>query len=494
MQAVSQEWTKNLNAVTRKQGFVIVTLTRKSGTVITIDSRAVATKILSVTHEQTYDPMGISLPTNTVSIELYNYDDAYTDLYIGDDPPQQIRVSYGYVLSSAETISGGQWVVSDMQLSDQILTISGASTLEMSSDKTIVYGDVSNLPFVMFSGDSISLGALDYNDVTEPDVIPNARDVVSKINSIVPVTGNSVLADTDVYISRSAQNSPSDVLQSIINGTLQRCTINREDKVVYSTDIPSSTQVMYINALSPYEITKAQKVSYISAQSAKLNQPGSDGFSGVTTIEQTYFTDEPSGAGISTYYYYHYFECDFYTYALYKVTFSRGASAYEVSCGYFQVRTGRVIQGYRVKYYDRSAVVVTFSVYPRAASTQITSDTYNADGQVCDLTNEYCEFKDPDKLADYFGNTILRDIEIRGYPEIDAGDYIELQQKDGSYDVCLVLSHELEFDGRFVSNIRCRAINKVFEDVPSGSHLHLSQYTHQQLSEYTHQQLSEGAI
>lgn len=133
-------------------------------------------------------------------------------------------------------------------------------------------------------------------------------------------------------------------------------------------------------------------------------------------------------------------------------------------------------------------------MYPRAAETQVTSDTYNADGQVCDITNEYCEFKDFDKLADYFGSTILHDIKIRGYPEIDAGDYIELQQKDGSYDVCLVLSHELEFDGRFVSNIRCRAINKAFEDAPSGSHLHLSQYTHQQLSGYTHQQLSEGAI
>lgn len=491
MQTVTDEWKKNLNATTRKQGFVILTITRKSGANIVIDSRTNGNRISDMVHSRSYDPMGMTLPTNTISVELYNYSDAYTDWYTGDDPPVKIEAQYGYILTTAETISGGSWSVSDVQIEDDLITITGVSSLEKAEDGSFTIPDIADLPFTMYRNASGQTSHVQYTDITEPDALVGGDEIIAALDDTVPTEGNTALSSITTFFSRGVSYSPGEAVQAIANGSLQRCIIDRSDTVVFDDSFPTmSRQILYKSCKSKIAMTKSNTVSVTEITEPK-EITSSDNSAATQTLEVAYSTSTGESA-FKTYTLY--YECDFYAYTVYEITLNHASRNFLLQCGVFDLDDGRQIRGYMLTFGNQDGPGATFTVKPRTASTSSTSQTHSTDGTVCDITNDYCAVGDTSKIVSYYDNNLIYDMDLRGYPEIDAGDYIEVQKADGSYDTCLVLSHELEFSGAFTSAIQCRRITKLFEDAPKGTHLDLSQYTHQQLGAYTHQQLSEGVI
>lgn len=496
MQNVSDAWKKNLNAITRKQGFVLLTITMEDGTEVSIDSRTSGNRISDIVHTQTYDPIGLTLPSNNIIVDLYNYSDAYTEWYTDNNHPVKAVVQYGFMLDTAEIIKGGTFYINEISLDDDILSLSGVSSLENKLDDVEVkIDDISGLPFQMYSQPLASDVTTIYaDDVIEPEgTTVTAKEVVDAMDAIMPCSSNEALSSIIAFYSRSTLYSPDDIVQSIANGSLQRVRINRDDILIFENAAPTqSRQIAYKNNKEKIRISKTSRVS-----SVESNYPVSGTGAGDTeTLEVAERTTERVEGTTETYDCVFYFECDFYAYMIQSITFSNDTNRIKLYCGYFELSDGRIIAGYQITCRrNRYAPTITFTVQERSTTTTQTIRTENSDsGKVCDITNDYCAVTNTDKIVSYYNNDLLYDLELRGYPEIDVGDYIEVQKADGSYDVCLVLSHELEFDGKFVSRINCRRITEIFEASPKGTHLDLSQYAHQQLGAYTHQQLSEGVI
>ena len=104
MEKVSDEWLINQKSITQKQGYCIIEITdyaeSSSPSTTIISSLDKNNDIKKVVHKRSYDPVCIEMPTNNVTIELYNYNDKYINFYRDySGRTIEVVVKYGFCLS-----------------------------------------------------------------------------------------------------------------------------------------------------------------------------------------------------------------------------------------------------------------------------------------------------------------------------------------------------------------------------------------------------------
>lgn len=558
MQAVSYEWIKNQNSTLCKQGYAVITLIFSDKTLI-LDSRitsAVAAEsgrnISSITHKRSYDPMGFSLPVNSIFIELFNYADNLSGIapydWIYDDYETEeftIKIEYGFRLSNGdETIPGGVFKATGSTKDGNMLIIEGTSGLDINGETVVMTNNISDDETVLFelygsyqenvSYSELGLTSGDENTLQEREKIITGADVIERIES----AGIACQATDGVngisLFNISDDMTASEGIQYITNGTLQRCIISRDDTVVFSENAekPCCTinqKVMYekptterssliknINVVSKdTETTETNTASLSYRHVSNAEQFGLDGKTapkGVFVREYTYDYSE--------------YEVNHIEGQIIKV--SRGLVR-EQKTVYIDLNSGTTVQsvtttgidsaGNRITstgtvkiptYTQVSEISTTKSrgisvychgsdvptVYIRKKFTDCKkiSEIYNSDGVTCDITNPLCVPKDNEKIRKYFSNRNIYSFAMRGNPALDVGDYVMLEVWPNIYKKALLLESELVFNGSFTDKVKLRIIDTDFEVINGNTYENLGKFTYEELEKFTYKQLETEAI
>ena len=201
MEKVSDEWLINQKSITQKQGYCIIEITdyaeSSSPSTTIISSLDKNNDIKKVVHKRSYDPVCIEMPTNNVTIELYNYNDKYINFYRDySGRTIEVVVKYGFCLSTNETIQGGKFYVNNVKLdSENVIQITAVSSLELEENNIdMVYNEIDDSDVVVFE-DSNGKRRVEYDEM----YIHNLPEMsyLNIVNKISTATGIDFLMSED---------------------------------------------------------------------------------------------------------------------------------------------------------------------------------------------------------------------------------------------------------------------------------------------------------
>ena len=440
----------------------------------------------------------MQMPSSSVSIQLYNYGEIFTDfyktyeqryLYTETDGVRggymKIKIYFGYMFdNSAEMLIDGEWRIENqgIDLKDNVLTISAVSRLafgttaledgifktkslitepltaedqggDYTSEKEIYCEDIKN-----FCGNDNLKKLLD-------SVITNEEIKIeySDKDNLLPGTASK---------SNAVKNTTSQIFQMCQNMLLCKMTIDRNDIVCFEAGYGAASGALYrLNMHNEPQLKKAATVSSITfgnvfefGESKKF-----DGLFG----DETYINIDPK-------------------YLPYSKTFTIPVDPVEN----YILKVGACFKGSgpgKRKYTLNSLTItsdnkmsanITVEGVPTTStkinmccvympkeemsySTVISSSFY---GENCDITNNIGMPENTNVLVNYYANTNLYNIEQRGNPAIDVGDYMNMELKahdengNAKTQKVLILSDELTFDGVYSQKLQVRAINTEFEN------------------------------
>ena len=490
MQEVSAEWKSNINSLNRAQGFVIITINLPDGKYLTIDTRS-DHQLKEITANTSYDPVSMTLPTSTIDITLINYNNVYDNFYkTYQNQNLKITVKYGFLLSgdNAEIIKGGTYYISEMRLGDDDLVISGTTKFNDVLDTVCISSDNIDNEVVLFEGE------IDANELTEADLNYQTRNIkfnellnhVSELN--IDVISNETFNNYEGAIDVYSDYTLSDLLSYMFNIAQHKITINRDGAINISLDNSYYGIFNEINILDKPLLTIAKKVSTIAAEINSLGtavEKINNNYHSRSKEESIYIYDDLSFSknnrltGFNS------------TGSINILKITRGiVNKYSIThtdTSDYYTLTGRT-HGISVKRSSSGILQATFS---NTLDTNKINYTYNSDGQTCDITNRLGKPLNLNKIATYYSNQNIYELEVRADPALDVGDYISVKlPKSNVYSKMLVLENELRFDGSFRGAIKARMIENDFEELTGNTYEDLNAYTHSQLSNYTHYQLS----
>lgn len=459
MEKVSDEWLINQKSITQKQGYCIIEITDyaepSSPSTTTISSLDKNNDIKKVVHKRSYDPVCIEMPTNNVTIELYNYNDKYINFYRDySGRTIEVVVKYGFCLSTNETIQGGKFYVNNVNLdSENIIKIIAVSSVELEDNSfSIVYnenGDTDTLvwenPFVAGSEGNI----ISYNDMNVHNLQTTSyQDIINKTSNITGIefSIDAELANKNVVLPGGSTFNTNDIIAYLINSSQLNIRINRNGLIA----IDSDSKFLYKNKL--YRLNMMDKPAYSQTKKIKslvTSAPDYD-LSGSELTER--FSDTQSGEDVSFY------EFDYLTREVYQ--FASSTTIVKITR---KMQDGK--RGYEVKHQTGYPFSMSIKYKELLTDDQQTSIEYSDYGEVCDITNKIGAPVNTDRIKNYFSNRDLYDITMRGDPARDVGDYVFFEIEKGNFQKALVISDELTFTGSFSEKATVRIIKNDFETV-----------------------------
>lgn len=440
MQTVSQEWNNNQNATIRCAGYVEVTLGEGSGS-LTIPTA----RIKNVSHVRSYDPMSFELPTNNITIDIFNYDDFYTPYYEDyTDERIKITVKYGYALGTGnETIPGGVFYTKDITNSDGIFTLSGSSSLEAFDEESEIQYVPPTGVFQIWEG---TASEVVYTETEDNNLQIKFSEILQTLESgwDIDIQSNTAFDELAAYAA-SVSGKRNELLQKMCNGALQMCTIGREDAVHILNRTSSQPQagnhVKLLNCLGKPVYTSCKKVKAVDINALLLDN-----------CEVKHY--EQSNRAQST------FTVDMSTEIFKSAKVSLGTMNTITRWGNDYILAINASGNPSTRTYELETYVITDSF---ATDRTAVNDT----GEICDIANDVLYPVSVQKVINYFANRKLYEFNVRGNPARDVGDYIWVSLTDDadetSYLKGLVLESELIYDGSFKENLTVRIIETEFE-------------------------------
>jgi len=414
--------------------------------------------IQSYTHTRSYDPMGFELPNNEVNIDIYNYNDKYTEFYKSySNEGYSIVVYYGYALDSGdEIILGGTFHLTDVQLSDNVLTITGESLLAFIDEKGSMNifdlkANESGYIRIQVSDSAQSRGTYRIDVASRPEFNITGDDI---INCLMAKTSISISTNSD-YSSVLSSNrwfnvGYIDIIQALINLLLVRCFVDREDCLHY--DICDDSSILSDNILlsncldvPEYSSTKKVKKFEITSQTSSGKEQTVEWYSDAgdyvssDTTTKRYAIDTINNIVTRI------------------VAYCRGISYIDISPSQVSVNI----------YCNSSSYNEYIDWYWDAVTDTIHNITIDTSGVICDIDSPLGVPSDTNKIVNYFSNRDLYTFNVRGNPARDVGDYVgvSLTNDDdtATYKKGLVLSSTLSYDGSFKEEVTVRIIENDFE-------------------------------
>lgn len=434
-------------------GMVIPTVTQISLDVYGIP----ASSIKALEHTRSYDPMGFELPTNNVSIDLYNIGDMYTELYRGyNGEKHSIVVSYGYRLTSGdEVIRGGKFTLTDMQLSDDgILTLTGESQLAFVDDKATLdlfdlKADEDNCISVVVNPESVTSGSTSVDLSSRAELQITVSDLVAALSreAAVAISCSDEYANT--ALNGVAINSDYiSICQELTSFLLCKSYIDRQDVLHYdyrtTTSVESGADILQSNSLD--------EPAYASAKSVRKFEIEATSYENTATATKT-DSVEPEEYNSRMY-----IDLDTVSNKL------KSCSMQNVYCLYkLELYKTYVRAYYRARANRAPTINVVYAPpEPLTENIQVTSS-----GAICDIENSLGKPTNTTKIANYFNNRDLYTFNLRGNPARDVGDYINVSLSNDAdtttYKKGLLLSSTLTYDGSFKEECTVRIINTEFE-------------------------------
>lgn len=412
--------------------------------------------IQSYTHSRSYDPMGFELPTNDMTMDVYNYADKYTDFYKAySNEGYTIIVYYGYKLDSGdEIILGGTFHLTDAQLVDNILTLTGESLLSFIDEKGSM--DIFNLKatdegciYILVSETSSSRGTYTVDLTTREEFNISGEDIIAYLKDTVGIKITCNSEYTDKFISNTWFNaSYLEMIQSLINFLLNRCFVDRNDYLHFdicnSTDVIIGNHILLLNGLENPTYSSTKKVRKFEATTTVNGE-----------IQNFYDSGNTSSSSDKTYTY----EMDCVNNRILKISmYSRGIYNIKIYPSYVAV----YYRSNSSSYY--SDFDIDYCTVVEGGLEEITVDT---NGVICDIDSPLGKPSDYDKIVKYFSNRDLYTFNVRGNPARDVGDYVNVSLTNdddtSTYKKGLVLSSILSYDGSFKEECTVRIIENDFE-------------------------------
>lgn len=409
-------------------------------------------QIKSVTHNRSYDPMCFELPQNNISMDIFNFDGLYTPLY-EDYTNERIRikVEYGYVLSNTtEIIQGGYFYTKDIQNDEGILNIVGDNSLTLIDDDKSYSVNVGG--GTIFSGSGGNL--VTANDVTNDMPLVSFEfilaDIVSYFN--INVISNSDFNNMKVLYG-ALSGKRKEIMQQMVNASLQKFIIGRYDElnIISTTNSQASSKITLLNSLSKPTITMTKKIRQVEITAFDLDLCETKTYTANTNrapfvnfvdIENMSKMCLKSVTTAPTYTSHN---------ASNITSITRNATGYYVTTSLDISGTSTLILYLLTGDFPKK-------VYP-----------VNETGEICDINNNVAPPNSVEKVITYFSNRKMYEMNVRGDPARDVGDYVWMSQVDDNdedtYKKGLVLSSELIFDGSFKENVTVRIIENEFEAV-----------------------------
>lgn len=524
MQNVSAEWEQNMNSHVRKQGFVDITISVDDKTAHICSNDESGTNFLRTTHSRGYDPIGMSLPYNSVVIELLNYKDYKTgvapfdwlyDSYEYSMIP--VVIKYGFCMDSGnEMILGGTFVIRDITKDGDIICIECWSNFESMTDIIIRKASNMDSETVLFSLYGKYQQSVSGADLSNQETAIKFSEIKSLIREKgVLISSNTTLDNIEIYVIEDEDYTIGKAVQYISNISLQRCYIDRNGNLIFEENGKSpASMIKQFNMRSKPKYARGALLKKIECNT-KSERSGSEVTTsdynrrkgtGSTTAETMGFS--PSFTGESKIYYRDYtidWGNNIITHVtgnIVKIARSKIEITDTVTETAYQnnqwetyqrvVFTGQYTRGIKIWCYGSGIPEVTYQA--KFTNTIEESEDYHSCGIICDINNPYgkpCNFK---KIADYYDNRDIYELNLRGDPSIDVGDYVYIEMANGEYKKALVLESELTFDGSFKDNMKVRIIDTDFEEIKGNTHEELANKTHEQLSAYTHKQLTTEEV
>lgn len=508
MQNVSSEWIDNQNSYNQKQGFVKIKIQTPNNGTVSISTLDETGKNLAQTiHQRGYDPMGLSLPYNDMQIELFNFEgelDFLYDKYEYSNLP--VTVEYGYQLSKNETIPGGQFITSGIKKGDDRITIECVSTFELRSEDSIIARNSNDSEAVLYYTPGESKIGVTADDLQHQLTVIKGREVADGVIAAgVNIITTPAFDKHDILIDPDTAFTIANSVQYSANLLLQKAYINRADAVeFFDRSSPPIAIIKMINMYSKPKYSRSAPLKKVSVDTNQVNTTntasvGINRRSGVTASDYGYSTSHKD-------LYLRNYIVDYTKSHIVRVygavvkverkrlTVTEQQYVEEYGCSVVNM-TNESARGFEVVL-DSTDTSIT--VAPNIIPMHVESEIYNAAGMVCDINNPYGVPTNLDKIAAYFANRDICELDLRGNPALDVGDYIWLSLTDDSnaatYKKALVLESELTFDGTFKDKMKIRIIDNDFETLSGSTHADLSEHTHAELSNYTHKQLMTEAI
>lgn len=508
---VSAEWILNQNSINRKQGYVIITIEPPDADPITISTLAASGRTLkSLTHKRSYDPIGLALPQNNISFDLYNFSGEWSYLYEDYEYIHMpITVQYGYCLSQNETILGGKFTSEFIEKKDDIITITAKSRLEMLSNVTIRSQQDTSQQKILLNRWG-TYGNVNADELAEQETATDFSVIKTLLQSTgLSIVSNSDMDNTDVYIIESQDYTVGMAIQYASNTALQRCTIDRNDNIVFTNAAsPPIQAIKMLNMKAKPQYSRSNAVKKISCRTKTVQ--GEETSTTKVNKRMGEGSDSPPEHGFppgENLIYYRDYNIDYTKYIITKIV----GNVVEVARDQVELTetvysneyatwvvegTNTYVPGLKIWCYGSALPRIYYK--PKYADTVVESNEYTANGIVCDIDNPYGAPVDFDKIAYYFANRDLYTLNVRGDPSIDVGDYVWLSLENDedftTYKKALVLESELTFDGSFKDNMQVRIIDTDYETITGNTHVELGEYEHSQLANYTHKQLMTEAI
>ena len=413
--------------------------------------------IQSYTHSRSYDPMGFELPTNDIAIDVYNYADKYTDFYKNySNEGYSVIVYYGYKLDSGdEIILGGTFHLTEVQLVDSILTLTGESLLSFIDEK----GSMGIFDLKANEGGYIYVGVRDdYSSVstytvdltTRPEFNITGEDLITYLKDKVGIniTTNSNYSEIQAT-NRWFNSSYIEMIQSLINLLLNRCFVDRNDylhfDVCNTTNVENGNHILMMNSLEKPSYSSTKKVkkfeiaTSVNGTSQEMFEEGNVSSNGDYTYKQ---------------------ELDCVNNRILSVSMrSRGIYWIKIYPDGLQVHYRSTTSSY--SYYVNCTIRYCQMV------EGIEENTVDTNGYICDIESPLGRPSDTTKIVNYFSNRDLYTFNVRGNPARDVGDYVNVSLTNdddpSTYKKGLVLSSILSYDGSFKEECTVRIIENDFE-------------------------------
>ncbi len=404
-------------------------------------------RIKSCVHSRSYDPMSFELPTNSIQIDLFNYDDFYTPFY-EDYTNERIKicVKYGYVFETgAEIIQGGIFYTKDVQNEDDILTITGDCSLTLIDDDGSYTPTENTLVYQQYPAQKSELMYYDMDGD-----IPNVKfgTILADIKSAWNI---GIIANTVYENMSSLVTSPSgkriDTFQKTINASLQKCIINRNDVVVIedNSSNTASGNILLLNCLEKQKLNISKKVRIVRIKAYDISN----------CSIANYYCKTPNNK--------------LQSFKIENIDFSKERIHHVKTNthGIQEITKEIADKRYTVSLDTQTADDVELWTLDIQSGFTTTDYSINETGEICDVENDVANLYKPEKVSLYFKNRKMYDITVRGDPARDVGDYVMVSLTDdndvNTYKKGLILSSELTFDGSFKENITVRIIETEFE-------------------------------
>lgn len=470
MQSVSYEWRKNQLSNTQKQGFCEIEITTRYSTSAantkTLSSLTPGNDIKELRHKRTFDPMCISLPSNTLSVTLYNYNAQYDEWYkTYADYTTRIVLRYGFVLSTQETIIGGTFIVSSIVMNrDNTITVEAGSSLDIADDADVISGgtaDIDATKTVYENSDtSQHITELKFDDFAVHNFESfTSAEIISKAAAAyrIVIKDTAGIGEKDVTLPFEWEFDSTKALMYALNYIQGNAKISRDTISDLNVLELAPTGVLYyvsgiqsLNIMEYPEYEMTSKVRNVQVTAPQFSE----------SIETSQHDYESATSRILN------IGFDYTKYELLSVKLSTRYSSAHIALiqrGVFYYGRGYHFETQRstTQTYDATITIT----YKELLSKETTTKTYNADGSICDISNDIAKPSNAERFANYFSNRDLYTLTMRADPARDVGDYVFAELEPGVFSKVLILESELTFDGSFSEKTLVRKITTDFETV-----------------------------